>query len=327
MEKLIIDPEFRDKIPAMPKEDFDGLRADILRDGYVRDPLVVWDEENTLLDGHHRWRVICENWELLKDKYTVDRKSFPDRWAAIAWICANQLHKHNMTELQRMKLIQEEHDARQKTQGTNNQYVQAKKSESDEIHHFQSDEPQTIRNGSPGKELKTRPTIAMEHGISESAVQTAVEVGRGIDKAAAVDPEFKREVLSGEIKARKTDLAALRKLETPEEVAEAIAEIRNPTKEHKPSSNPKGFTKEQREQKAKIAAVVADMYDPTTAKEFTVDDLVNDIRINAEAYVNLLRNTLADRNALLTSENRPIVAEAITKYVMNEIEKVRDLVK
>lgn len=315
MEKLIIDPEFRDKIPAMPKEDFEGLRSDILRDGYVRDPLVVWDEENTLLDGHHRWRVICENWELLKDKYTVDRKSFPDRWAAIAWICANQLHKHNMTELQRMKLIQEENDAKQKSHGGDRR---SEEFSTDEIHQL---------NQAKGKSTGLRAVIAKEHGISESAVQTAVEVGRGIDKAAKVDPEFKREILSGEVKARKADLAAIRKLETPEEVAEAIAEIRNPTKEHKPSSNPKGFTREQREQKAKIAAVVADMYDPATAKEFTVDDLINDIRINAEAYVNLLRNTLADRNALLTAENRPIVAEAITRYVMNEIEKVRDLVK
>ena len=133
-----------------------------------------------------------------------------------------------------------------------------------------------------------------------------------------------REVLSGEVKARKADLAAIRKLETEGEIAEAIAEIRNPTKEKKPSNNPSGYTKEQRETRAKIAAVVADMYDSTTAKAFTVDDLVNDIRINAEAYVNLLRNTLADRGALLTKENRTIVAEAITRYVMNEIEKVRN---
>jgi hypothetical protein len=296
----------------------------------VRDPLVVWDEKNTLLDGHHRWRVICENWETLKDKYTVDRKSFPDRWAAIAWICANQLHKHNMTELQRMKLYQEEYEARQKTSGGQTGNANAKK-QGEEILHLVSE---NLIDGSAipfeyktGKEPKTREILAKEHNVSPGTIQTAVEVGRGIDRAAKIDPEFKREILSGEVKARKSDLAEIRKMETDEEVVKAIAEIRNPTKERKPSSNPQGFTKEQREQKAKIAAVVADMYDPSTAKEFTVDDLVNDIRINAEAYVNLLRNTLADRNALLTAENRPIVAEAITKYVMNEIEKVRDLVK
>ena len=326
MEKINIDPEFRDKIPAMPKEDFEGLRADILRDGYVRDPLVVWDETNTLLDGHHRWKVICENWDVLKNKYTFDRKSFPDRWAAIAWICANQLHKHNMTELQRMKLIQEEHDARQKTSGGQVGNKNAQK-QGGEIHHLVSDEPEVVKHGSEGKELKTRPTIAKEHGITESEVKTAVEVGRGIDKAAEIDPEFKREVLSGELKARKSDLAAMRKLETPEEVAEAIAEIRNPPKDRKQSANPRGFTKEQREEKAKVAAIVEDMYDRDNIKEFTVEDLVTDIRINAEAYINILRNTLADRHELLTEENRPVVANAIEEYVINKIIEVKGLVK
>ena len=118
MSKLIeikIDPEFRDMIPAMPTEDFEGLKADILRDGYVRDPLVVWKEENILLDGHHRWTVILENFDMLSDKFSVDYKSFPDRYACIAWICANQLHKHNMDERQKRKLIQEEYEARQKS--------------------------------------------------------------------------------------------------------------------------------------------------------------------------------------------------------------------
>lgn len=60
-----IDPEFENKIPEMPKEDFEGLKADIIADGYVRDPLVVWKEENTLVDGHNRWKIIQENYKLL----------------------------------------------------------------------------------------------------------------------------------------------------------------------------------------------------------------------------------------------------------------------
>lgn len=185
MRQINIDPFFRDKIPAMPKEDFEGLRADIIRDGYVRDPLVVWQEENTLLDGHHRWLVICENWELLKDKYSVDYKSFPDRWAATAWICANQLHKHNMTELQRMKLYQEEYEARQKSSGfqPGNQY--AAKHGEEILHHVS----ENLIDGSAipfeyknGKEPKTREILAKEHKVSPGTIQTAVAVGRGIDR-------------------------------------------------------------------------------------------------------------------------------------------------
>ena len=313
IQNLKIDPEFRDKIPAMPQEDFEGLRQDILRDGYVRDPLVVWKEENTLLDGHHRWRIIQENENALGDKFKIDFKSFPDRWACIAWICANQLHKHNMTELQRMKLIQEEHDARQKTQGGTgaNQYT-VKKQSGKNLHFATTEDKELYHN-------KTRATIAKEHSIPVGAVKTAVEVGRGIDRAAKVDPDFKKDVLTGLIKANKGELAAIRKLKTDEEVKEAIEEIKNP--------KPRGWTKEDRENRGKLEAIVADMYDPTTVPEFTLELLIDDIQLNAKTYVDLLRNTLTDRSTLLTEENKPKIAEAITKYVIKEIEKVRELVE
>ncbi len=165
-----------------------------------------------LLDGHHRWRVICENWETLNDKYTIDYKSFPDRWTAIAWICANQLHKHNMTEIQKMKLIQEEYEARQKSVGAQKGNTNAKK-QIGEIPQvvftdlLTGEEKPLPPAKNPGKEPTTRNILAEEHKISSDDVRTAVEVGRGIDRAAKIDPEFKREILSGEVKARKSDLA------------------------------------------------------------------------------------------------------------------------
>lgn len=316
MLELKIDPEFRDKIPAMPQEDFEGLRQDILRDGYVRDPLVVWKEENTLLDGHHRWRIIQDNANKLGDKFKVDYKSFPDRWACIAWICANQLHKHNMTEMQRMKLIQEEHDARQKSHGGDRKSAEFS---SGENRHLIAGGNTAAFAHCETKNMKTRAEVAKEHGISPDKVRSAVEVGRGIDRAAKVDPDFKKDVLTGLIKANKGELAAIRKLKTDEEVKEAIEEIKNP--------KPRGWTKEDRENRGKLEAIVADMYDPTTVPEFTLELLIDDIQLNAKTYVDLLRNTLTDRSTLLTAENKPKIAEAITKYVIKEIEKVRELVE
>jgi len=306
--ELKIDPEFRDKIPAMPEEDFQGLRNDILRDGYVRDPLVVWLEEKILLDGHHRWRIIQENPEL---PFNVTYMSFPDRWACIAWICANQLHKHNMTELQRMKLIQEEHDARKNSEKfKGNQYV---KSGGGEIHHNQNDNT---------KANKIRSEIAKEHGIGEGAVKTAVEVGRGIDKAAEVDPDFKNDVLSGNVKAKKSDLSALRKIDSEDEMKDAIAEIRN----HEPVKKKNvGFNKEMREQKKLVEEVIADMYSPEL-KPFTIEMLEGDIEINGQNYIDMLRSTLIDRSTLLIGDNRPRVAAKID-YIISEIQKIRRLVE
>lgn len=321
MIKLKIDPEFRDKIPAMPQEDFDGLRADILRDGYVRDPLVVWKEENILLDGHHRWKVITENEETLADKFQVDYKSFPDRWAAIAWICANQLHKHNMTELQRMKLIHEEYEARQHSEKfKGNQYT--RKSGDGEIPQKHFTDLVTGENKplpppkNPGKEPTTRNIIAEEHKISPDDVRSAVEVGRGIDRAASVDPNFKREVLSGEVKATKSSLAAIRKMKSDDEVKEAIEEIRKP-KEKKPrpmSPQMKDFTK-------KMLDVVADM--ETVGKPYGLDDAICELNGAEDVFFTQIRFVLEERKEVIAADERG--REQIIGFIESVIHDLNEL--
>ena len=41
MDKLIIDPEFRDKIPPLTEDEFSLLEENILSDGAVFSPLIV----------------------------------------------------------------------------------------------------------------------------------------------------------------------------------------------------------------------------------------------------------------------------------------------
>ena len=300
MVEFIIDPEFRDKIPAMPQEDFDGLRADIIRDGYVRDPLVVWKEENILLDGHHRWRVIQENPSL---PYNIDYKSFPDRWAAIAWICANQLHKHNMNEMQRMKLIQEENDARQKSHGGD------RRSE-----HFSTDEIHQL-NGGKGKSTGVRAVIAKEHNISEAAVQSAVEVGRGIDRAAAVVPEFKHEVLTGQTKATKADLAAIRKMDSDEDVKRAVDDIR----EGKRIGN--WANKETKARYSEIREIAEKMGGNSDGTTF--DDVLRILNSMEEDFIAKVERLIEREREKLTSDER--WQEAIEGYFDSVIYDINDL--
>ena len=56
MDRLIIDPEFRDKIPPLTEDEFTLLEENILSDGAVFSPLIVWD--GTILDGHNRHEII-----------------------------------------------------------------------------------------------------------------------------------------------------------------------------------------------------------------------------------------------------------------------------
>jgi hypothetical protein len=52
MRELCIDPEFLALIPPLSATERQGLEASILAEG-CRDPLIVWEEKNILVDGHN----------------------------------------------------------------------------------------------------------------------------------------------------------------------------------------------------------------------------------------------------------------------------------
>ena len=54
--ELRIDQEFAEKIPPLTKEEFEQLEANILADGVVINPLIVWN--GVIVDGHNRYRII-----------------------------------------------------------------------------------------------------------------------------------------------------------------------------------------------------------------------------------------------------------------------------
>ena len=73
-------------------------------------PLIVWN--SYIVDGHNRFRIIQAHPEI---KYTVFEKEFPDRYAAIAWICCNQLGRRNLTPQQKKYLIGQRYEAEKQT--------------------------------------------------------------------------------------------------------------------------------------------------------------------------------------------------------------------
>ena len=105
-ESLRVDPEFQSKIPPLTEEEFQQLEENILHDGIVLNPLIVWN--GCIVDGHNRFRIIQSHPEL---KYTVFEKEFSDRYAAIAWICCNQLGRRNLTPQQKKYLIGQRYEA------------------------------------------------------------------------------------------------------------------------------------------------------------------------------------------------------------------------
>jgi len=124
----------------------------------------------------------------------------PDEWAAIVWMCQNQLGRRSITEEQRAFLIGQEYEAQKKSvcnpEGKN-QYTEVSDG------NLHQPNPKVRKNN------KTRIMVAKTHGISEWAVQSAVEFTHGLDAAEAVSPGIKDAVLTGEVKVTKAAVAAV----------------------------------------------------------------------------------------------------------------------
>lgn len=209
-ELLRIDSEFESKIPPLTEEEYQLLEENILQDGVVLNPLIVWN--GCIVDGHNRFRIIQAHPEI---KYTVFEKEFPDRYAAIAWICCNQLGRRNLTPQQKKYLIGQRYEAEKLTTNFNgNRFTLA-------------DESRCSQNGNTYKTERTCERIARENNISKNTVLRAESFAKGVDAADQVEPGIRREILSGTIKPTDTDIAAIAKA-APEERPALVEQLRRP---------------------------------------------------------------------------------------------------
>lgn len=318
LERLQIDPEFRDKIPPLTAEEYRQLKDNILDAGEVYEPINVWGM--VVVDGHHRLKVIREHPEV---KWQTRSMDFADRWAAIEWMCRNQLGRRNLTDEQRTYTIGIMYKARKKSVGN----TTGKRNEDGTF--------QCAQNGPIGnRPTRVSEQVAADVGVGKETVKRAEKFAQGVDAIRQIDGEAADKVLAGKSKLTKTEIAGIAKME-PErqmEAAQAIIEDKPLDKPEKPQNaprrEPKGdeLTEADRERRKRIDAIVADMYDPTTNPEYTVDFLIDDIKFNAGVYVELLESTLNERRHLLTEENRHRVIETINEYVLDRLMRVRDTI-
>lgn len=313
-EPFRIDPEFQNKIPPISEDEFRQLRENIISAGEVYEPLVVWKEENILVDGHNRWKVIQERPEV---EWRIREMDFPDKWAAFDWMYKNQLGRRNLTDEQRTYMIGKMYEARKKSSGgqVGNDNAAKRDAQSGQLVSTADKD----KHGVSGE-------LAIELNVGRNTVRRAEKFAKGIDKLREVNPEAADKVLNGKADITKVEVQQISRMQ-PDEVQEQSEIIINPEmRKRKVASKISRVsveTEEDKERMAKIESIVKDMYDPSTAPEFTIDLLIEDIDLNAEIYVQLLENTLADRKSLLTDENKPRIAEAIDR-VVEKIMKVRE---
>ena len=213
---LKVDPEFQGKIPPLTFEELNQLEANILRDGRIINPIIVW--EGLIVDGHNRFIIAKKHPEI---PFTVHETEFANRYEAIIWICKNQLGRRNLTPEQKKYLIGKQYEAEKCVNGGDRKSSAAKSGG-----HFDH----LI------KHEKTRGRIARETNTTDSFVRRAEHFAKGVDAAEEAVPGTRQKVLSGEIKPTAAEIASVARA-PPEERPALVAEICKP-KEQKPPKPP-----------------------------------------------------------------------------------------
>ena len=163
LRRLKIDPEFQSKIPPLTFEELNLLETNILEEGRILNPLIVWN--GLIVDGHNRYRILQKHPEI---QFATYEKQFPDRYAAIAWICKNQLGRRNLTPQQFKYLVGQRYEAEKQSKGIEfqgNQYTS-------------QDRSGLGQNDPDQKSHGTRSRIAKETQTSDSYVRRVERISQ-----------------------------------------------------------------------------------------------------------------------------------------------------
>lgn len=87
-----IDNDLEVFLRPLSEDEFATLEKSCLSEG-IRDKIVVWDEEDTLIDGHHRFKIASKH----SLEFEEQRLSFPDKTAVYRWMLNNQSGRRNYT--------------------------------------------------------------------------------------------------------------------------------------------------------------------------------------------------------------------------------------
>ena len=167
-----IDPEFVDLAAPMDDATREALRASLRSEG-CRDALVVWAEQDILLDGHNRLALCREHGVA----YRVTKLSFADRASAMEWFVAAQRQRRSLTPHWATYYLGRQYNAERRENGARG-------------------------NGKLGQSdpARTSARLAAESGVGEKTVRRAAAFAEAVDRLERAVPRSRRAVLNREIK-------------------------------------------------------------------------------------------------------------------------------
>jgi hypothetical protein len=332
---LQIDPEFRSLLPILTTEESAALEESIEREG-CRDALIAWGD--TLVDGHNRHEICTRR----GFPFQVRQMDFDSREDVLIWICANQNARRNITPEQRAYLQGRRYEAEKKKCAVNQYTADAA--------------PQN------GERQTTAERIASEVGVSKNTVERAGQYARAVDTLAEASPTIKRKILSGEINqprgaiveiAAKPAAERAKAVERMERGEPPVPEVK--TKECRScgrtltldqfstqgagriasycrqcSSMAKATNSRMsdmrvglRENMQTIQDTVDTLYGNKGGVEYTIEDVLDEIRLDGEHFARHVRNAYEQHPALMDIAKNVEAVNALLEDIAGTISTLR----
>lgn len=287
-----INIDFENLIPKQTAEQFKQLEENMVSEGRARNPLVVWRGHDTLVDGHHRLRILKAHPEL---KWSVAEQDFTDEDEVKEWIIKNALGTRNLKEAEYRLLVATLMRIRKGKRGNH------------------------AARGADGKYLKgqneplgTAEEIAKEIGVSESTVKRAERFADGLENAENAVPGIKEMVVSGELKAQRNEVMAWRD-QTPEEIKKSVQDIKD-RKGKKKQSDKAAF--------ARIKEIDA-LASGITTTQYGLAELIREVDALGDSFILSLSSMIKRRKNVMDSYDGSVVE--IKGRIDNIIEKLNEM--
>ena len=172
-----VNPEYRDLLPPLSEDEFQGLEADLKRNGGCREPVIIGSPSGYLLDGHNRLKI-CQTYGL--ELGIPFEQEIEDGADEKVWILHNQLGRRNLDASQKGMLAAREKGLRKQFEN------EARERQA----HGQTAPGKTlVQNPAQAFQPRSREKLAKVYGISHFTVDKAAQVfeSGNSDLIAAVD--------------------------------------------------------------------------------------------------------------------------------------------
>ena len=332
---LQIDPEFRSLLPILTTEESAALEESIEREG-CRDALIVWG--NTLVDGHNRHEICTRR----GFPFQVRQMDFHSREDVIIWICTNQNARRNITPEQKAYLQGRRYET-EKKKCTANQYTA-------------DAAPQN------GERQTTAERIASEVGVSKNTIERAGQYARAVDTLAEASPTIKRKILSGEINQPRSAIVTIAAKPEAERVkaVERMEQGEPPEPQVKAkecrscgrtlnldqfstqgagrvasycrqcssmakttNSKTSSIRATAREHMQSIRAIVDALYSEEGRPVYTIEDMLEEVRLGSEGFINLVSNIYEHHPALMRDAKNTGAMNALLEDISRKIYNLR----